>query len=68
MIVVIHQAIGVTELAVSIDNVGEQREKLRAIAIIDHEILPGIATTGDRVDGAGKFKAKWPGHAEGVHS
>jgi hypothetical protein len=58
MIVVVHQALGVAEPAVAIDDMGQEGEPLGPIAVIVHDVLPGIAPTGDVVDGAGEFKAK----------
>ena len=66
MIVVIHQAVRMAEPAIAIDHLGEHGLPLRAIPIIRHNILPGIASTRHVVHGAGKFDAKWAGHGAGV--
>jgi hypothetical protein len=36
------------------------------IAIIVHDGLPGMAPTGEVIDGAGEFKTKRTGHNAGV--
>jgi hypothetical protein len=56
--VVVHQALGVAEPAVAIDDMGQEGEPLGPIAVIVHDVLPGIAPNRDVIDGAGKFKAK----------
>lgn len=57
MIVVVHQTVGVTEPAIPVNDMPEQREKLRPIAIIHHDVLPRIAAAGDVVDGVRKLDA-----------
>lgn len=67
MIVIVHQAIGIAEPAIPIDHMGEQREELGAIAVIRHDVLPGIPPTSDVVDGTGKLKAEWTSHGAGIY-
>lgn len=62
MVVVIHQTIGMTEPAIPIDDMGEQREEGRAVPVIRHDSLAGIAATGHMVDGTGKFQTKGTSH------
>jgi len=57
MIVIVHKAIGMTAPAIALDDVGEHRQPLRSVAVIGNDILPGIAPTGDVIDGARKFDA-----------
>ena len=47
MIVVVHEAIGVTELAIPIDHMGEQGQPRGAITVIRDHVLAGIAPTRD---------------------
>jgi hypothetical protein len=56
--VVVHQAVGVAQPAIAIDDMGHESEPLRPVAVIVHDVLPGIAPNRDVIDGAGKFKAK----------
>jgi hypothetical protein len=67
MIVVVHQTVRVAAPSVPIDDMGEQREPLRPIAVIVHNVLPGIAPTGEVIDGAGELKTKRTGHDTGVY-
>lgn len=62
MIVIVHQAIGMAEPPITINNMGEQGQKLRPIAVLHHDVLPGIAPTGDMIDGTGEFKTKRTRH------
>jgi hypothetical protein len=62
MIVVIHQTVGVAKPPVPIDDVGQQRQPLRPITVIVHDVLPGIAPTRDVVDGSGEFETKRTRH------
>lgn len=62
MIVIVHQAVGMAQPAVAIDDVGQNREPLGAVAVVGHDILPGIAPAGDMVDGAGYLNAEWTSH------
>jgi hypothetical protein len=65
MIVIAHQAIGVAEPAKPVDDMGENRQPLRPIAVVHHDVLPGVAPTGDMVDGPGKLNAQWTRHRVG---
>jgi len=62
VVVVAHQAVGVAEPAVPLDDGGEDgEEKFPVISsVIDHP--PGVAAGGDVVDGAGEFDAQRAGH------
>ena len=62
MIVIIHQAIGVAEPAKAVDDMGEEEDKLRPIAVVHHDILAGIPPTGDMIDSSGELNTKWAGH------
>ncbi len=62
MIVVVHRAIGMAVPAETIDDVGQLLEEQRAVPIINHNILPGIATTRDMVDRAGIFQTQRTSH------
>ena len=68
MIVIVHQAIRVAEPAKAVDDMGEEGKSLRPITVVHHDILPGIAPTGDMIERAGKLKAKWTGHGAGVYA
>ncbi len=58
MIVVVHQAEGVAAPTEAIDDVGEPIHEERAVLIIHHNVLAGVATTRDMVDGTGIFQAQ----------
>ena len=62
MIVVVHEAIGVTEPAIPIDHLGQQGQPRGAITVIRNYVLAGIAPTRDVVDGSGKFQTQWTCH------
>ena len=38
------------------DDMREQREEERSVAVVRHDVLSRIATTGDMVDRTGKLK------------
>jgi hypothetical protein len=61
IIVTIHQTVGVAEPAVAIDDMGQQTEKVRPVAIIGYDVLAGIAPACDVIDDTGKFKTKRTG-------
>ena len=42
MIVIVHQAVGMAEPSIAIDDMGEQGETLRPVAVVHHNVLPGI--------------------------
>jgi len=50
----------------ALHNRGEERENLRAIAIIDDDVLAGVGRTHDMGDGTGKLNAKRTGHEAGA--
>ena len=58
MIVIIHQVVGVVIPAETVDAVGELIKETRAVPIIEHDGLSGIAVTRDMVDRAGVFFAQ----------
>jgi len=45
---------------IATDNMGEQGQELQPIAVVPHDVLPGIAKTGDMIDGTGEFKNLTP--------
>jgi hypothetical protein len=55
MIVIVHHTIGVTEPAITLNDLSDPRQKLGAIAIALDDVLPGMAATGDEVERVGKF-------------
>ena len=57
----VHQAVGMAEPALPIDHMREEGEKLRAITIVRHDILPSIASTGDIVAGPGEINKRGSG-------
>ena len=46
----------------ALHNRGKGRENLRAVAIIDDDVLVGVGRTQDSIDGIGKLNAKRTGH------
>ena len=56
------RAVDMAEPALPIDHMHEEGEKLRAITIVRHDILPSIASTGDIVDGSGEINKRGSGH------
>ena len=58
MIVVVHQTEGITAPAEAIKDVGKSLKEQRAVPIIEHNVLAGIAATGDMIDGTGIFEAQ----------
>jgi len=61
-----HQAVRMTDPAVSIDNVSQNLEESGPIALAEKDAFSRIATTGDVVDSAFVFQPQWSRH--GVHS
>ena len=59
MIVVIHEAIDVTEPAIPIDHMSQEGQKRGAITVICHNVVPSIAATRDVVDGPREFQTQW---------
>ena len=66
MIVIVHQAIGMAEPAEAIDDMREERQPRGSILIGRDDVLPGVAATGDMIDGVGKFKTQGAGHGASV--
>jgi hypothetical protein len=66
MIMVVHQAIGVAEPAVAIHDVGQSRKEAPPVLIIRHNVLAGIAPTGDVIHRVGKFETERTGHGQGL--
>ena len=64
---IIHQAIGMAEPSIAIDDMGEEGEDLGSIAIVHDDILPDIAPTGDMIDGTGECKTERTRHGAGVY-
>ena len=62
MIVIVHQTIGITTPAKAIDDMGKERAPLQPVAVVIHNVLPGIAPTRNMVHGARIFNAKRTGH------
>jgi hypothetical protein len=56
MRVVAHQTEGMTAPAEAIEDVGKPIEEQRAVLIIKHNVLAGIAVTGDMIDGTRIFE------------
>ena len=62
MKVIVHQTVGIALPAVPIDYMGQQGQPVRSIAVIPHDLLPGVAATGHMVDSAGHFNAERSSH------
>jgi len=62
MVMVIHEAIGVTEPVIAVDHLGEQRQKGRPIGVIGVDGRPRVAATGHMIDGAWKCEAERSRH------
>ena len=50
------------EPAEAIDDMREERQPRGPILIGRDDVLPGVAATGDMIDGVGKFKTQGAGH------
>ena len=50
------------EPAEAIDDMREERQPRGSILIGRDDVLPGVAATGDMIDGVGKFKTQGAGH------
>lgn len=57
MEVIIHQTVSVAAPAKAVDHVVKPIQEQRAISIIEHDGLSGIAATRDMVDGARIFRS-----------
>jgi hypothetical protein len=66
MIVVVHETIGVTQPAETINNMGEQGQDLCPIPVVRHNILSSIPPTGHMIDGTGELNAEGTRHDAGV--
>jgi len=55
MVVVIHEAVGMTEPAVAGDNVGKGAKEEFSVCVVQKDLLPGIATGGEVIDRARKL-------------
>jgi hypothetical protein len=66
MIVIAHEAIGVTQHTVAGDGGCQNDQESRAVIIIFENRAPGIPTRSDVIDPAGKLEPERPGH--GVHA
>jgi hypothetical protein len=53
------------EPLIAIDHMGKQGEKLLAIAVVSHDVLPSIPSTGDRINSPVEFKTKRTRHDAG---
>jgi hypothetical protein len=63
VIVVIHQAVGITEPAVASDNVGESANKQLSICIVQEHFLASIAPGGKMIDSPRILQPKGTRHA-----
>jgi hypothetical protein len=50
------------DLIVERQVLGQHREKLLAVLVIQKDVLPSITPGGDVIERAGEFEAEWPGH------
>ena len=57
VIVITHQAVGVTEPVEALYRLAEDGEKEMAVVVIFEDISPGVAARGNVIDGTGKFYA-----------
>jgi hypothetical protein len=62
MVVVAHQAIGMTAPLKAADYLSQHTQKHRPVGIIQTDVLPGIASRGHMINCAGKFNAERSGH------
>jgi hypothetical protein len=66
VVVIAHEAIGVTEHVIAGDGGCQNNQEARAIVIIFEDRAPVIPTRGHVVDATGKLKPERPGHASTV--
>lgn len=66
VVVIAHEAIGVTEHAIAGDSGCQHDEEPRAVIIVFEDRAPSIPTRSNVVDSAGKLEPERPGH--GVHT
>ncbi len=59
---VVHQAVGVTNLGKPADHLGQHVQKKMAVLVVEIDTLPRIAARGDMVERAGEFKSKGSSH------
>ena len=62
MIVIAHQAVGVTQPVHALTGRVKHSEEGVAVSVIQEDIGPAIATRGDMVEGAGEFDAERSSH------
>jgi hypothetical protein len=60
--VVIHQTVGVQSKMKAGDDEPEDREKSVTVLMIQKNVLLGVASGSDMVEGTMKFHAQWTGH------
>jgi len=63
VVIVGHQAICMTDPAVSVDNVGKDFEESGSITVVKKDVLLRIATTGNVVDSAFVLQPQRSGHS-----
>jgi hypothetical protein len=62
MVVVAHQAIGMTAPIKPADHLSQHTQKHRPVGIIQTDFLPGVASRGHLKNYAGEFNAERLGH------
>jgi hypothetical protein len=66
MVVIAHEAIGVTEHAIAGDGARQYDQKSRTVVIVFEDRAPGVPTRRDVVDPARNLEPERSGH--GVHA
>jgi len=59
---IVHQAIGMAYPAIARDGLPQEVKEIGSVRIASEYLLPGIASGGNVVEGAGVFDAERAGH------
>jgi hypothetical protein len=62
VVVVVHEAIGVTEPPKPVPDAGEKIEEIIPVLVALEDLLTGVAPTGHMIDGARVFYTKGTSH------
>ena len=66
VIMIIHQTIGMTYPAESLDNMRKDRKKCFSVGVVLIDYLLGISPTCDMIHCTGKLDSQWSGHAQSL--
>jgi len=62
VVVVRHQAVGVTDPAAALDDITEDPQERGAVSVSEEDGRAGVSPGRQVIEGAGKLDPEWPGH------